>query len=84
MGFDLLKLGEGSIDVQASGKLQRQDVHTVKVTLTPILEKKDIVSTLGEEDLRRIKADLRQKIMRGTDALAQSTQEGIAQKIMRG
>lgn len=49
LGADV-KLGEAEAGGEASGKLQRQKVHTVKVTLTPILSKEEIISTLSKEE----------------------------------
>jgi hypothetical protein len=60
-----VKLGEAGAGGTASGKLQRQKVHTIKVTLTPILTKEEIKSTLSREELDKIRAESRKKIMRG-------------------
>ncbi len=65
LGVNLLKLGEAELGGKASGKLQRQDVHTIKVTLTPILTKEEIKNTLSEEELKKVIKSSQEKIMRG-------------------
>ena len=85
LGVDLLKLGKAEVGGKASGKLQRQDVHTLKVTLTPILTKEEIKSTLSKEELEEIGAAIKKKIMRGEkeeDKLSLSEEK--PQKRMRG
>ena len=65
LGVDLLNLGGVEVVGKASGTLQRQDVHTIKVTLTPIFTKEEIKFTLSEEERKKIIADSKKKIMRG-------------------
>ena len=64
LGADV-KFGEAGAGGTASGKLQRQKVHTIKVTLAPILTKAEIKSTLSPKELDKIKAETKKKIMRG-------------------
>ena len=84
LGFDVLKLGEGEIVGGASGKLQRQDVHTIKVTLTPILSKEEIKSTLSKKELDEVTKNSK-KLFRGEqEEKKPSLSEGKPKKIMRG
>ena len=85
LGFDLMKLGEAEVSGKASGKLQRQDVHTIKVTLTPIFSKDEIKKTLSEEELGEIRESIKKKIMRGSKQEDKSSlSEGKSHKRSRG
>ena len=82
---------EGEVGGKASGKLQRQDVHTIKAILTPLLSKEEMMSTLGEEELNQIKEGVKRKIMRGDEeedhpslSGERSKKESSPQKVMRG
>lgn len=91
LGFDFLKLGEGGVGVKTFGELQRQDVHTIKVTLTPIFTKKEIMATFGEEELSQIREGIKKKIMRGGEREegtdldeVQPKNEAASRKVVRG
>ncbi len=91
LSVDLLKLGEVEAGVEASRKLQRQDVHTIKVTLTPILTKEEMKSTLNKEELQQIIESSKKKIMRGEKEeeelglnKGKLKHEATPKKIMRG
>ena len=61
----LLNLGEAKLEGQASGELQRQAVHTIKATLSPILSNEEMKSVLSEEQIDEIRAKSIPKIFRG-------------------
>lgn len=85
LGFDVMNLGGVTLRGTASGKLQRQDVHTIKVCLTPIFTKEEIKASLSDEKLKELKNSSMPKIMRGEkeeDKLSLSEEK--PQKRMRG
>lgn len=65
LGVDFFKMGEFQASGKASGKLERKDIHTIKVTLVPIFSNEDIKSSLTEDQLVEIKRVIKRKIMRG-------------------
>lgn len=90
LGVDFLNLGEVQASEKASHNLQRQDVHTIKVTLVPIFTKEEIKTDLNDEEIRKIKWGVKRKIMRGELSENSSDFRDIEQnkttknKIMRG
>lgn len=91
LGADLFKLAEAGFDAEASERLQRQDVHTIKVTLTPLLTKEEMLSALSQEELNQIRGMIKKKIMRGEreekePGLSQeiSKDTAISRKVIRG
>ncbi|PSB31596.1 trypco2 family protein [Stenomitos frigidus] len=91
LGVDLLKLGEGELTGKSSGKSQRQDIHTIKVALVPILTREEMVSSLNKEDSIKIKEGITKKIMRGETEEPQpslgkgeSKNKAATRKTMRG
>ncbi|MGF1937590.1 MAG: trypco2 family protein [Nostoc sp. ChiQUE02] len=65
LGVDFFKMGELQASGKASGKLERKDIHTIKVTLVPIFSNEEIKSSLTEDQLVEIKRGIKRKIMRG-------------------
>ncbi|MGK7876924.1 MAG: trypco2 family protein [Xenococcaceae cyanobacterium] len=59
LSVDLLKLGGVEASGKATGKLNREDVHKIKVTLTPAIG-------LSEEIWKRLESDLKEEIKDGT------------------
>lgn len=90
LGCDLVKLGELEASGKPSGTLQRQDIHTVKITLVPLFPKEEIMSDLDEAESKQIKKEVIGKTMRGmkeTEALALgevSQNQVTVKKVMRG
>ncbi|NDJ21697.1 hypothetical protein GS682_08610 [Nostoc sp. B(2019)] len=93
LGVDFLNLGELQASGKASKSLERQDVHTIKVTLVPILTNEEMKTTLSEEELRKIKAGIKEKLMRGeqedkssnlNETEREQASKATKNKIMRG
>ncbi|OCQ99047.1 hypothetical protein BCD64_23730 [Nostoc sp. MBR 210] len=90
LGIDFLNLGELQASGKASDSLERQDIHTIKVTLVPIFTKEEMKTTLNPEEMRKIKAGIKSRIMRGTQEENNSNlskeelEKTTTKKIMRG
>jgi Trypsin-co-occurring domain 2 len=59
LNFDLLKLGELEGSGNVTGNLKHQDVHTIKLTLTPAIN-------LNKEVWERLEPELQNKIKKAT------------------
>ena len=65
LGADFLKFGEAEVGGKASGIIQKQAVHTIKATLSPIFTNEEMKSGLSKEELDEIRAESKPKIFRG-------------------
>lgn len=65
LGADFLKFGEAEVGGKASGIIQKQAVHTIKATLSPIFTNEEMKSGLSKEELDEIRAKSISKIFRG-------------------
>lgn len=70
LSFDLFKLGEAEGSVIAKANLKREDVHTIKVTLTPAFLNQKLMDYLEQSDpetAKKVKKSLTTINLQGPD-----------------
>jgi hypothetical protein len=66
-GLSSVKFGEIGVSGEGSGEFTRQDVHTVKLSLTPAIFKKEFNELLDETELEELQKNTKKKVFLGSD-----------------
>jgi hypothetical protein len=66
-GLSSVELGEISGSGKGSGEFTRQDVHTVKLSLTPAIFKKELIEMLDKGEIENLKKNTKKQVFLGSD-----------------
>lgn len=67
LSADLFKLGEAKGSAEASRKVNQENIHKIRVTLTPAILNDDFMDSLEPEEQEEIKQATRKVIVHGDD-----------------
>ncbi|MBD2135808.1 hypothetical protein H6F47_26245 [Sphaerospermopsis sp. FACHB-1094] len=65
LGADFLKLGEAKGSAEASRTVNQENIHTIRITLTPAIENENLMKTLPPEEQKKIRDNTPRIVLQG-------------------